>query len=151
MAKKSATEGLRSHPIDVDKPDKRATLAKPKVEQQQHDDMTFSADGRYLNFQVYVADGHAKVPVEALEVIGTDLHFTAIVGRENINSEAPDLGFDAEAIVSAAEEHRGAPLAIMVNSQHLGAELSGWQTGGGALQLRKPASAHIDFTPALAK
>lgn len=30
--------------------------------------MKFSAEGKYLNLQVYIADGRARVPVEALEV-----------------------------------------------------------------------------------
>ena len=73
-----------------------------------------------------------------------------MIGNKNIKSEAPDLGLDADHILDEAAASQGAPLAVVVNSAHVGAELIGWHKGG-AIQLRKPATAYVDFTPALAK
>lgn len=85
-----------------------------------------------------------------MQVVGDDLHLTAIVGRANVKSGAPDMGFDSDAILDAAQHNRGIPVALAVNSEHIGGELSGWREGA-MIKLRKPATAHVEFTPALAK
>lgn len=87
----------------------------------------------------------------ALQVVGSDLHVTAILGQDNIKSDAADMGVDAEPILEAAGRQKAAPVVVLFNSEHIGGELSGWRHGQGAIQLRKPAAAHVDFTPALAR
>ncbi|KAK9806403.1 hypothetical protein WJX73_002550 [Symbiochloris irregularis] len=145
----SARQGLQSHPIDVDRPDR--TGPQPQAPSEESLKLLkFSAELHYLNAQVYIADGSLQVPKEVLEVVGDDLHLTAVVGRANVKSSAADMGFDSEAILDAAQHNSGVPVALAVNSEHIGGELSGWREGG-KIKLRKPASARLDFTPALAK
>lgn len=63
----SAQEGVRSHRVNVDHPDRKARTPKAPA-QPRVGDMKFSAEGRYLNAQLYIADGLLRVPQEVLEV-----------------------------------------------------------------------------------
>lgn len=66
----SARQGLRSHPINIDRPDKAASLPNAP-EEQMLASLKVSAELRYLNAQVYIADGCLRVPPEILEVCMT--------------------------------------------------------------------------------
>ena len=63
----SARDAPQSHPINVDHPERPAPAVKAPPAPQVAP-MKFSAEGRYLNAQLYIADGVLKVPPEVLEV-----------------------------------------------------------------------------------
>ncbi|DBB18517.1 TPA: hypothetical protein ACH3X3_000157 [Trebouxia sp. C0006] len=119
--------------------------------------LQFTAEGLLLNAHIYVSDGVLQVPDELRQVIGKDFHASAIVGVDNLKADGADYGIEAEWAQTEHQPkgtaHSGHPLeptAVAFNSQHVQAQLSGWRTKTGML-LREPATAALDYTPALAK
>lgn len=113
------------------------------------------------------------------QVIGEDLHMAAVVGEKNLLDAKEDLDLDTswlpepsstqstkqEQVTRKADTALPAkasmarttapkssePTILSVRSQHMEVEASGWRLPNGDLALRKPASAVLDFTPALAE
>ncbi|KAL0043492.1 hypothetical protein WJX79_006229 [Trebouxia sp. C0005] len=119
--------------------------------------LQFTAEGLLLNAHIYVSDGVLQVPDELRQVIGKDFHASAIVGGDNLNSDGADFGIETgwaqtehQPKGTAHSGHLLEPTAVAFNSQHVQAQLSGWRTKTGML-LREPATAAVDYTPALAK
>ncbi|KAA6418785.1 MAG: hypothetical protein FRX49_11273 [Trebouxia sp. A1-2] len=128
-----------------------------QVLQVESSPLQFTAEGLLLNAHIYVSDGVLQVPDELRQVIGKDFHASAIVGGDNLNSDGADFGIETgwaqtehQPKGTAHSGHLLEPTAVAFNSQHVQAQLSGWRTKTGML-LREPATAAVDYTPALAK
>ncbi|KAL3146757.1 hypothetical protein ABBQ38_014741 [Trebouxia sp. C0009 RCD-2024] len=114
--------------------------------------LRFTAEGQLLSAHVYISDGVLQVPDELRQVVGDDFHVSAIVGAQNMETYSEDFGIDAGWVQSQDGSHskRGDATAVVFNSPHVTAQLRGWRTGSGLL-LSEPATASVDYTPALAK
>ena len=103
----------------------------------------------------------------------------AIVGRKNLLEAKEDLDLDTSWVLQPAsaqsseqdstsgtagtgvpekpspasitQPRNSEPTILSVRSQHMDVEASGWRLSDGDLALRKPATAVLDFTPALAE
>ena len=113
------------------------------------------------------------------QVIGEDLHLAAVVGHKNLLDAKEDLDLDTSWISeppnSPPQEQQGVPetknesvpesvspakkplpvnsepTILSVRSQHMDITADGWRLPNGDLALRRPATAVLDFTPALAE
>ena len=53
-------------------------------------------------------------------MVGDDFHVSAIVGAQNMETDAEDFGIDAAWLQNAGSSGRGGdPTAVVVNSQHV--------------------------------
>ncbi|EIE19123.1 hypothetical protein COCSUDRAFT_59606 [Coccomyxa subellipsoidea C-169] len=122
------------------------------------EDVRFAAEGKFLSGHLYVSGGIIHgLPCAAKEVVGNDLHLTAIVGAKQLKADGPDYDIEAGWVDNTPKPPRsrniGKPLeptVIKVASQHINAQLSGWRTADGII-LREPITASFAYTPALAK
>lgn len=113
-------------------------------------------------------------------MIGEDLHLAAVVGQKNLLDAKEDLDLDTSwlseppASQSTQQDHasseskeallpekasarkqsppaKSEPTILSVRSQHMEITADGWRLPNGDLSLRRPATAVLDFTPALAE
>ena len=113
------------------------------------------------------------------QIIGEDLHLAAVVGKKNLLDAKEDLDLDtswvSEPPNSQHQEQQDVPevkgkkkpekasiprkplpansepTILSVRSQHMEITADGWRLQNGDLALRRPATAVLDFTPALAE
>ncbi|KAK9904839.1 hypothetical protein WJX75_003587 [Coccomyxa subellipsoidea] len=122
------------------------------------EDVRFAAEGKFLSGHLYVSDGIIHgLPSAAKEVVGNDLHITAIVGAKQLKTEGQEYDIEADWVDHTPKPPRsrniGKPLeptVIKVASEHINAQLNGWRTADGII-LREPITASFAYTPALAK
>ncbi|KAK9818270.1 hypothetical protein WJX72_009837 [[Myrmecia] bisecta] len=141
-------------------PDNTAPVdpAASKAKGPESAPLNFTAEGRLMTAQLYASDGVLQLPIELQQVVGENLHAAVLIGAKNLRDDAADFGVDAGWVDKQRAPKAGAagmgraldPTVVVVNSEHVNAELSGWRTSTGLL-LRKPVSASVDYTPALAK
>ncbi|KAK9824922.1 hypothetical protein WJX74_006986 [Apatococcus lobatus] len=123
-------------------------------------DMAFSAEAHLPFCEIWLADGSASVSEDIQQLIGKDLHITAVLGRKQLEEKADDLGLDTQWLTDASAPSTGLPLpglggkaepaAVQVNSQRIQASGNGWWDGS-RLHLHEPLEATLDYTPAVTK
>ncbi|KAK9838177.1 hypothetical protein WJX81_006881 [Elliptochloris bilobata] len=118
-------------------------------------EVRFSADVVLGNAHVFMADGIVHSLQPALrEVLGQDVHVAWVVGQRGLQDKGADMGLAADWLRSESPpaDLKGLvePFACSLNSEHVRAEGSGWRSPAG-LRLRQPATASLDYTPALAR
>ncbi|CAL8464610.1 g4145 [Coccomyxa elongata] len=118
----------------------------------------FAAEGKFLSGHIFVSDGVIHgLPSAAKEVVGNDLHLTAIVGAKQLKTDGAEYNIEAEWVDHTPKPPKsrniGKPLeptVVKVASEHINAQLNGWRTAEGLI-LHEPITASFTYTPALAK
>jgi hypothetical protein len=93
------------------------------------------------------------------------LHLVGVIGKDQLLDSAEELALNTEWLGERIQIHKSDtgtslaatplkgldPTIISVRSQHMELEATGWRGKDGRLLLRVPATAQLDFTPALAE
>ncbi|KAK9813117.1 hypothetical protein WJX72_009316 [[Myrmecia] bisecta] len=119
--------------------------------------LDYSAELRVLTGRVLFVDGLLQCPEDTGRVVGNNVQVKVLVGAANIQEEARERDQEASWVDAAPppdpESPAGMlryPMAVLLQSDNLCMEASGWRTSTGML-LRQPMSSSLAFTPALAK